>query len=274
MTTWEISKKLWRAFGAISMRPIEFAKYCLPFGDSGRQGHVAKRYGLGEGLPTVDLLDLFGSFDECVRPYAYLEGGSTTIDLALLRAFARRYDGCRYLEIGGWRGESVANVAAVARECISLSLSEEEMRKQGWGEAYLATARHYSARLENVIHLGHDSKTFDFSPYYGKCDLVFIDGDHSYDGVRSDTENAFRLLRNDRSVIVWHDYRRTPESDIHWELFAAMLDGAPREAVRQFYHVSNTLCAIYIKEWLPINATAFPAMPNKEFEVHIRVRRY
>jgi predicted O-methyltransferase YrrM len=266
--------KLARTFRAVCAHPIEFARFSLSFGDSSLNRYVDRKYGLGHGLPTLDLLDLFPDFTERVSPYAFLEGGSTAIDLALLKALAARYDHCRYFEIGSWRGESVANVASVARECISLSLSEPEMRQAGWNERYVATARFFSHGLKNVRHIGHDSRSFDYGPYLGTCDLVFIDGDHSYDGVRSDTAHAFRLLRDDRSVIVWHDYMRTPEIGILWGVFAGLLDGAPPGASRHIYHVSNTLCAVYIQGEFPIAPLVAPATPNKEFEVRITAKKY
>ncbi len=52
-----------------------------------------------------------------------------------------------------------------------------------------------------------DSATFDFSPYLGKADLVFIDGAHSYEYVRSDTLRAGPCCRTG-GVIAWHDYGR------------------------------------------------------------------
>ena len=273
MTNREKIIKLTRTFKAICRHPVRFAEYAVGFGDSAMREYVGATHGLARGLPQIDLLDLFPTFDEAVTPYAFLEGGSTTIDLALLKALARRYERCRYFEIGSWRGESIANVASVAHECISLSLSDDEMRQSGWSDPFVATAKFFSRPLKNVVHLGHDSKTFDYTPYLGTCDLVFIDGDHSYDGVRSDTANAFRLLRDERSVIVWHDYIRTSEDDVLWGVFAGMLDGAPERARRHLYHVSNTLCAVFIQGDFRTAQAVVPAIPNKVFDVKITGRR-
>lgn len=44
----------------------------------------------------------------------------------------------------------------------------------------------------------------------GSVDLVFIDGDHSYEGVKHDTEQALKLAHS-QSVFVWHDFYRFPE---------------------------------------------------------------
>ena len=57
-----------------------------------------------------------------------------------------------------------------------------------------------------VTQLFGDSATFDFAPYFGTIDLVFVDGSHAYDYVLNDTEIALRLLRDGHGVILWHDY--------------------------------------------------------------------
>lgn len=57
----------------------------------------------------------------------------------------------------------------------------------------------------NVIQLFGDSYFFDFSNFYDKIDLVFIDGNHNLRFVRKDSFNAFKMVR-DGGLIVWHDY--------------------------------------------------------------------
>src|ERR1700719_3581279 len=62
------------------------------------------------GLPQIDLLELLPGLDETISPYSYLEGQALPTDIALLKGLARKRPGCRYLEIGSWRGESLANM--------------------------------------------------------------------------------------------------------------------------------------------------------------------
>lgn len=137
-----------------------------------------QRFGFPEGLPTVDLLSILPGFCETVEPYSYLEGTSRTIDLALLKALARRKD-CRYLEIGTWRGESLANVASVAPHCVSVSLSAREMRQMGLSDAFIENHSVFCRDVSNITVIPHNSQTLDFSKL-GKFDLMFVDGDHSY----------------------------------------------------------------------------------------------
>ena len=56
-----------------------------------------------------------------------------------------------------------------------------------------------------IVELFGDSRTFDFSPYYGKTDFLFIDANHSYAYVKSDTENALKMV-SAHGAILWHDY--------------------------------------------------------------------
>ncbi len=65
-----------------------------------------------------------------------------------------------------------------------------------------------------VTQLFADSMAFDETPYVDTCDLVFVDGAHSYTYVVSDTRKALRMVRPG-GLILWHDYYRA-NSDTTW----------------------------------------------------------
>jgi len=68
------------------------------------------------------------------------------------------------------------------------------------GETYRGT------EFEAKIHqLYGDSAVFNFEPFVDSIHLVFIDGNHTYENVKSDSENAFRILAPG-GVIIWDDY--------------------------------------------------------------------
>lgn len=71
-------------------------------------------------------------------------------------------------------------------------------------EGYYFSGTPHADRIQLLFG---DSAAFDFSPFHGKVDLFFVDGAHSYDYVRSDTENALRCVRSG-GVIAWHDFGR------------------------------------------------------------------
>ncbi len=235
---------------------------------------LKQEYGLPHGLPAVDILDLFPGFAEEVEPYSFLYGTSPVIDIAILKALARRFHSCSYLEIGSWRGESIVNVASVAAQCTSISLSREDMIKRGYSKRHVETHLCYANGKKNIRFIGHDSQTFDYSTLDERFDLIFVDGDHSYQGVVSDTRNAFKLLRDEKSVLVWHDCMVMYEQP-RWDVMAAILDGTPKERRASVFHISNTLCAVClpINHRLESSVSQFPARPNKCFSVSISAKR-
>lgn len=262
--------KLFRALGLIIGRP-SLLNRVLDDQDVNREA-VIKQYGLKQGLPAVDLLRLIPDLEQTIEPYSFLEGGSMITDLALLKALAKQHNDCVYFEIGTWRGESVANVAAVAKQCFTLNLSKEEITKRGFDKAYADQHGLYSKGLANVTHLEGDSMRFDFASLNRKFDLIFIDGDHHYESVKSDTQNAFKLLRDERSVIVWHDAGNSPE-DTRWDVVRGILDGTPETERRHLRRVSNTLCAVYTKANLPPYTIQYPSLPDKRFQVSMKAKK-
>lgn len=61
---------------------------------------------------------------------------------------------------------------------------------------------------EKIKTLLGNSRNFDFSRFANSMDMVFIDGGHDYETVKSDTANALRMLKSDApGCIFWHDYQ-------------------------------------------------------------------
>jgi predicted O-methyltransferase YrrM len=222
-----------------------------------------------KGLPLVPLAHFLTPADNTVRPFAFREGGSLPTDLLLLRALARRVAGSRYFEIGTWRGESAANVAAVAAEVFTLNLSANELRTLGLSERYIELHGFFSRPLPNVKHLHGNSATFDFAVLPKPFDVIFIDGDHRYEAVRTDTRRVFEHLAGPETVVVWHDASRQP-GEPRWEVLAGVLDGLPASATGQLVQVENTLCALYSPTPLPTQVPDQLADPTTWFEVTVR----
>jgi hypothetical protein len=236
-----------------------------------RKNFVINKYGLKNGLPEVDILELFPGFNETIEPFSHLYGTSLPIDIAILKALAKKFPDCEYLEIGSWRGESLANLSPVCKKCVSVSLSDEEMRKIGMSEAMISMQRFYSKDLSNVVHIGANSMNYDFSQL-GKFDLIFVDGDHRFEGVKNDTEKVFKLLKDENSIIIWHDYTEQYEH-INWEVFAGILEGCTEDQRKHIYHISNSLCAIYTRQVVKIYKAQESSIPNKSFKVQISGNR-
>lgn len=233
--------------------------------------YIVKKYKINYGLPLVDINQICPNFAETLECYAFLDGSSLPTDIALLKSLSKRFENCKYFEIGTWRGESVINVAGNCEECYTLNLSKSEMLTQGLSKKYADLHGFFSKGQKNIKHLTGNSLTFDFKGINKKFDLIFIDGNHHYKYIKSDTEKIFEHLIHDNSIIVWHDYSYTPENP-RPEVLAAILDGTPSEYRKYLYHVSNTICAIFIRSEFPTSELKAPITPNKTFKVKIENR--
>ena len=233
---------------------------------------IISKFGIDQ-LPTVDLLKLCPDLKngESINYYSYLDGTSYLTDIILLKQLARKYENCQYLEIGSWRGESIANVSEVAQNCVSVTLSDEEMEKIEMGGNYVKVHGMFSKRINNITTHRKNSQTFDFNELGQKFDLIFVDGDHTFEGVVNDSVKAFEQRKDDSSIIVWHDYGLRFERARH-SVLNGILNGIPKEKHGNLYHVSNSLCAVYIEGLdLPTYQTEFPTTPNKNFQIQIKV---
>jgi predicted O-methyltransferase YrrM len=240
--------------------------------ESRKKEYVIKKYGYKNGFRTIELLELLPEFNETIEPYTFLDGAASPLDMAILKNLARQIPDCCYLEIGSMRGESIANVATVAKECTSISLSPEEMEKLGFSEGLIRFNNYFSHGLKNVIHIAHNSLTFDFTKLKKKFDLVFIDGDHYDASVKTDTQNAFSILRDDNSIIVWHDYGLSA-GNIRWSVLAGILDGTPKDKRNNLFHISNSICALYTNRSFDSIHDLQPEIPSKNFSIRISLKK-
>ena len=236
------------------------------------ENYVISRYKLASGLPVVSLEHITGSEEFRIEPVTFLDGGSLPTDLALLTGLAASIAECTYFEIGTWRGESVACVSQIAKDCFTLCLTEEEMEKRGVDKKIIGMHGMFSNKLKNVTQLRGDSRKFDFSSLDRKFDLIFIDGDHHYDYVLQDTKNVMKHLVHENSIVVWHDYGNTPE-DVRFEVLAAILDGTSKEFHSKIFHAGHTKCAVMTNRVLESKKPTFPVVPESYFEVNLKKKK-
>jgi len=225
-----------------------------------------------KGLPIIPITSILGNQIE-VSPYAFLDGGSLPTDLGLLKGLANKEEVKTYFEIGTWRGESIANVSPTLDDCKTLNLSKKELKSMGLSDDYINMHRYYSKNLENVTHLEGNSLTYDFGGLNQKFDLIFIDGDHHYSGVKNDTKKVFDHLVHKNTIVVWHDYAYNPEH-VRGEVFLGILDGIPKEKRANLYHVSNSLCAVYfpnIDNSIALFDMEYPQTPERNFKINIKI---
>lgn len=129
------------------------------------------------------------------------------LTLALLAACTRAR--CVF-EFGTADGRTTLNLALNGHPggmvyTINLPLDEDPGHRQS---APVGAAFQDTEVSHRVVQLWGDSASFDYAPYAGRCQLVFIDADHSEAGVTADTRTALKLVDRDGGVIVWHDALR------------------------------------------------------------------
>lgn len=124
----------------------------------------------------------------------------------------------RVFEIGTYTGETTRviarNILADAR-VDTLDLAPDEFaRRVGRPPHYVAgSAFHGTPEAQKIAQHAVGAGGFDFAPFAGQYDLVFVDADHRYPAVKADSEQALRLARPG-GAIVWDDYvwdERHPE---------------------------------------------------------------
>lgn len=234
--------------------------------------YLIKNHNSRTTLPIVEIDEIVPNFKESLKLFSFLGGGSLPTDIMLLKSLGRQIHNCSYFEIGTWRGESVINVADVAKECYTLNLHKETMLELGFSKKYVDQHGFFSKEQRNITHLYGDSLNYDFESLEKKFDLIFIDGCHKYSFVKNDTEKIFKHLVHKDTIVVWHDYAYNPET-IRPEVLSGILDGIPINLRNNIYHVSNTMCAIYYNKKLKYSTLEYPIIPKIIFKINLNIKK-
>ena len=154
-------------------------------------------------------------------------------------------------EIGTFRGRTALNFALNSpNNCTIYTLDlPPEYRTNAIDEASKDDKIIIQKSLPDIEYKGKDveykirqiyadSTKFDFSPYYRKFDIVFIDGAHHYNAVKKDTINALKIVRPD-GIIIWHDFAIYGDYN---DVTRAILDCIPSNRITQ---INSTSIAIY-----------------------------
>lgn len=147
-------------------------------------------------------------------------GNVSLLELVVLNTLVKLAKTKTIFEIGTFDGRTTLNLAANTDDTAkvyTLDLPREEFNRvkdnpksdrRFIGKAGEHLKFYNTPEAKKIIELKGDSLKFDFSPYYGLMDFVFIDGGHTYDFVSNDTTNALKMISRD-GIIAWHDYKNT-----------------------------------------------------------------
>lgn len=200
-------------------------------------------------VPTRHLLDAYPEADAVEVELGTVRYRLSNLDPSeqyVLGALARLRPPQRAFEIGTYDGASTLLLArnAPKAEIFTLDLPPSDAASATLTEEASNAAEGVGSRFRStpeatrIIQLLGDSRTFDFSPWYGSVDLVIVDGGHELGCTRPDTANALRLLRPG-GVVVWDDY--TPG----WPDVVRAVDELPADVHRCIVHIDQTGFAIY-----------------------------
>lgn len=200
---------------------------------------------LGSAVENVEVREI-----PCVQN-ARVEGYIDDPNRGALAALCQGIGARTFLEIGTNRGRTAWTVArnnpeirvytidlpgqeAIEEVALDVNESDRGFFVEDWdrGEAFVGTPEG-----ERIEQLWGDSATFDFSPYEGKIDVVFIDGAHSYSYVKNDTEAALNML-TETGLIAWDDYPAIPGVYGYINEIATRLEPPP-------FHILGTRLVVY-----------------------------
>tara|TARA_B100000575_G_C23067318_1_gene614650 strand:- start:533 stop:1297 length:765 start_codon:yes stop_codon:yes gene_type:complete len=98
---------------------------------------------------------------------------------------------------------------------LTLKLSEQVKKKSGesktaykniFNESIYEKFMFTNTKEEEKINVHFvNSLEFDERNFKQKCDLIFIDGGHTYSIIKSDSDKAFKMIKKN-GYIIWHDY--------------------------------------------------------------------
>jgi len=219
-------------------------------------------------LPLVRSDTLLGPGPYELSHYTFTPWSPTPLEYALIQGLARRFLPCHFLEIGSLRAELLANLNGVVESSTGVTLSKEDLARMGFDKPVVDTNMMFAGDVKNLRLIYADSKSYDFSELPRTFNLAFIDGNHLYEFVKSDTENVLSVCAPE-SVMVWHDYVLADHTTIHWEVFAGILDGLPRETWKRLYHVNNTTCAVLLPATWEVRAHEHVFYPERVYSITI-----
>jgi len=165
-------------------------------------------------LGSIEIFDLLDADDpEVIIPGTYYRKRSSDTrlltELSCLAYIMKALRPKTVFEIGTFIGRTTRLLAAncpLESKIYTLDLERDKVRHEV-GSSFAGTPEQGKIR-----QLHGDSRNFDYSPWNGACDFVWVDGCHDYEYVINDAEKAFALCRPG-GWIAFHDYRHTKPWD-------------------------------------------------------------
>ncbi|SCB42587.1 Predicted O-methyltransferase YrrM [Bradyrhizobium shewense] len=158
------------------------------------------------------------------------------MDMMFVVAAAKLRNAKRIFEFGTYMGRTTCGLASISKEVkvFTLNLPPNEDQRYGPYIGRLIQDSPYKNRIEQLFS---DSRRFDTTNYAASMDYIFVDADHSYEGIRNDTLKAFEMLKPG-GMVVWHDY--APKSP---GVFGYLQE---LSIERPLFRIRNTCLVLYV----------------------------
>lgn len=166
-------------------------------------------------IPSVSIESLLSETICKVSPQAAIDGNLSYKELIVISSIVAKLKPKNILEIGTFNGLTTLHLAINSSDdckiatldllssCGACFLDKHDIQYVDHKGKH---KKHYSDFVEKEKINEHFGNSLDY-PFkiFGGQDLIFIDGGHSYNVVKNDTEKALNIL-SDNGVILWHDY--------------------------------------------------------------------
>jgi len=178
------------------------------------------------------------------------------LETAVLIALAKIVKARTFFEFGTYIGVQTLNIAMnlpPSAKIYTLDFDEESYKKvrHQHEKDSVVSLRHFeyedklaflkSPYCKKITRFYGDSNEFDFSEFEGKIDMAYVDGGHDLRTLKSDTQNAFRIMASDHpACIAWHDYKNPDHPQL-----TQFLDELSVEY--SMYHLEETMICFYLK---------------------------
>ena len=177
-------------------------------------------------IPTVSLRELIAEIGEASSvsipgPNVQTKEMGGTVGYFVIGAVARAKQPKTVVEFGTYLGVGTLTLAMNApsdSRIFTIDLPEDFQPQDRADWKFVESSRHrvgerflcQSKFVERIVQLRADSRTLRLADHVKTADLILIDGGHTYEIVKADTENAMSVRAPD-GVILWDDYA------IFWE---------------------------------------------------------
>ena len=200
------------------------------------------------------VLDLVPEDERIFHIYVH-PTGPKLLETAIKISLLKYVKPAKYFEFGTFLGVTTLNMAMNMHEwggrIITLDLDEPAFQQADIATPDIPIAERHLRNTSKLTFIGTpyekqitclwgDSNVYDLSRFYGKIEMVYIDGGHDLKTLHSDTENALKMLpEHGLSCIVWHDYQN-PNYKVTQYLddLSTTLD---------LYHIEETMTVFYLK---------------------------